>query len=190
MTSGARQWLRGLGVLGALGLVQGGAVLTYRAVEEARSQRVDAPFDTEPLPAAEAPDVEVEKADGSRVRLYDLRGRTVLLHFWATWCGPCEAELPGLLAFAREHQTEGVILLAVAVDESWHVVQSFFEGTVPPDIVRGVQGDEHKRYGVRTLPDTYFVQPSGKLAFHAAGAREWRSAAARAVLAEAQRGTP
>jgi hypothetical protein len=52
-------------------------------------------------------------------------------------------------------------------------------------VVRGVAGDEHTRYKVRTLPDTYLVDPSGQLAFRIAGARDWRSADARAVLAEA-----
>lgn len=187
MSPGVRRLLQ---VLGALALLQGGAVLVYRAVENERSRPVEAPFDAERLPATEAPDIELRRTDGTRFRLSDLRGHTVLLHFWATWCRPCETELPGLIEFAREHQEEQVTLLAVAVDEDWPVVEAFFRGAVPPEIVQGARGDERKRYGVGTLPDTYIVRPSGQLGFRMAGAREWRSAGAREVLHDARRGAP
>lgn len=180
---------RALGVVAVLALLQAGAVLAYRAVEEARERESarahEAPFAIERLAAGQAPDLELRRADGISLRLSSLQGKIVMVHFWATWCRPCEAELPGLIDFAREHQPEGVALLAVATDDDWSTIEAFFDGAIPPEVVRGVRGDEPTRYQVRTLPDTYLVDPSGQLAFRMAGARDWRSTAARATLVEA-----
>jgi thiol-disulfide isomerase/thioredoxin len=182
MSPRARRPWRALGVVAVLALFQAGAALIYWAVEDARSRAPDAPFEVERLLGAEAPDLSLRRADGSPVRLSELRGKVVLLHFWATFCPPCETELPGLLELAREHGPEGVVLLAVALDDDWPTIEAFFGGAVPPEVVRGVEGDEHRRYDVGTLPDTTIVGRSGQLAMRAAGARDWRSAGARAVL--------
>jgi peroxiredoxin len=64
-----------------------------------------------------APDFEVLRVDGTTLRLQDLRGRTVLLDFWATWCPPCIAEIPELNALNAELAGREVTILALSVDE-------------------------------------------------------------------------
>ncbi|MFQ5513114.1 MAG: TlpA family protein disulfide reductase [Myxococcota bacterium] len=64
-----------------------------------------------------APEIEVERLDGSRVRLSDLRGRWVLLDFWATWCPPCVLEIPELNRLHRRHAGDSFEILAVSLDE-------------------------------------------------------------------------
>lgn len=59
-----------------------------------------------------APDFAFERFDGPPSRLSALRGQVVVLDFWATWCPPCRAEMPGLEALAREYQAQGVTFLA------------------------------------------------------------------------------
>jgi thiol-disulfide isomerase/thioredoxin len=59
-------------------------------------------------------------------RFAELKGRPVILHFWATWCGPCLLELPDLIQLADKLQPEGYQFVAVAVDESWSVLEKFF----------------------------------------------------------------
>jgi peroxiredoxin len=69
-------------------------------------------------PAPElAPPFELDRLGGGRIRLQDLRGKIVLLDFWATWCPPCELEVPELNAFYAAHRERGVELVAISIDE-------------------------------------------------------------------------
>jgi thiol-disulfide isomerase/thioredoxin len=64
-----------------------------------------------------APDFDVERLVGGRLRLSALRGRVVLLDFWATWCPPCRAELPWLMKLARRYEARGLAFVAMNQDE-------------------------------------------------------------------------
>jgi thiol-disulfide isomerase/thioredoxin len=171
-----------------LGLVQLLAVLVYRAVEQRRATAKSPGFRAEPLNALPAPDVELLRPGGTTFRLSELRGRPVLVHFWATWCKPCVDELPELLALTREPEQSGrFVLVAIAADERWDTVLDFFGGEIPVEVVRGAHGDEHKRFGVSTFPDSYLVRSSGEISFRFPGAQTWRAEAARRFLIAAQK---
>lgn len=60
-------------------------------------------------------------------KLSDLKGYPVVLHFWATWCGPCLLELPELISLAKAKKLEGYVFITVAVDEDWNKVEAFFQ---------------------------------------------------------------
>ncbi|HWO10111.1 MAG TPA: TlpA disulfide reductase family protein, partial [Polyangiaceae bacterium] len=141
----------------AVATLQAGAVLVYRRVERAREARPTAgSFRHERLVPRPAPDVQLLAANGSRGRLSDYRGRPVLLHFWATWCPPCKAELPALLALGRELDREGgARVVALATDPDWDSVGRFFGGAIPSEVVRGEADDVAKDFEVSVLPDTY-----------------------------------
>jgi thiol-disulfide isomerase/thioredoxin len=68
-------------------------------------------------PGEPAPDVRVERLVGGALQLSALRGKVVVLDFWATWCPPCRAELPWLLRLARRYEPRGVVLVAMNQDE-------------------------------------------------------------------------
>ena len=176
-----RRLVQVLGGVALLVLVQIGAILGYQAVE-ARRTAEDVPFEVERLVAIAAPELKLETASGRTVRLTEHRGQIVIVHFWATWCGPCEREIPHLLAFARRHRADGVRLLAVSLDASWEVVRAFFKGTIPEEVVRGADGGEGAHYGVSTLPDTFVVRPDGTMAMRMFGARDWRARRAEIVV--------
>ena len=77
-------------------------------------------------PTRPAPDFMLAAADGGQVRLRDLRGRVVLLNFWATWCPPCKAEMPDLDALYREYgATRDFVVIGVNLAEAPEVVASF-----------------------------------------------------------------
>jgi thiol-disulfide isomerase/thioredoxin len=113
-------------------------------------------------PGAPAPDFAAALADGRHLRLSDLRGRPVVLNFWATWCGPCRIEMPELLR-AAEADPE-LVLLAVNLQEEMAAIVPFAEalGMTTP-VVLDPAGEVADRFGVRGLPTTIFVARDGSI---------------------------
>jgi peroxiredoxin len=174
---------RVLVVIAALLAVQAAAIGIYVAVERIRGA-AGSEFRVEQLRGdVRAPDILLERADGSRVSIHDLDGRVRLVHFWATWCPPCTGELPGLLATSRALADRGLALIAISMDDDWNAIRSFFDGEIPAEVYRAVEGNAHRRYDIVSLPDSYLVPRDGHLLLRYDGARDWRSAAAKAHLA-------
>jgi thiol-disulfide isomerase/thioredoxin len=174
-------WRRPVAIGAAVVALQAAAVLGYRAIERGRAAPAATRFEVDELPRRAAPELELEHRDGRRERLSGLADRTVLLHFWATWCTPCAEELPALLDFAARHPEAA--LVAVTVDEGWAPVDAFFHGRVPDAVVRAASEAELRDYDPDPLPQTLFLR-RGELASKAVGARDWRSDAALTVLQE------
>jgi thiol-disulfide isomerase/thioredoxin len=164
----------------ALVALQAGVLIVYRTVTNHRA-RPDSAFQTERLDGRVAPEPMLRTGDGSAVSWHALRGKPVLLHFWATWCTPCRDELPALLELGRTER-ERLHLVAVSLDSDWPPVHLFFGGPIPPQVSRPADGELKRRYGVTTLPDTFVISSSGKLIERARGARDWRSARVRQRL--------
>lgn len=190
----ARSRLRTIAVTaGVLVLVQALAMGLYWAVERRHdTERPSRPFAYERLHAADpVPDATFEHPDGTLLDAAALRGRPVLLHFWATWCAPCRAELPRLLALGRQLEKAGRLhLVAVSVDENWDVVRAFFGGEVPPGVVRAGSPAVQRRFGVSTLPDTFLVEADGRMSLRFTGARDWRAPGATTLLLGQERPAP
>jgi len=180
------RWPNGVRLAGialAIVAIQAAAVLAYVRVERGRRLIAEPAFDYEGLTGI-APELTLVRPDGADHRLSGLRGKTLLLHFWATWCPPCREELPGLLVTGRELARGGQFeVVAVSLDENWESVSGFFGGEIPAEIFRA-DGAEIKMYGVSTLPDSYLMHADGTLQLRFHGARNWRTAAARAMLRE------
>ena len=167
-----------------------GAFWVYRRVEDARAELDDVTameyerIDSEPRGL----DAPLQSSDGRTGTLRSRIGEPLLVHFWATWCGPCRTELPKLVQLGRER---GVSLLLVSVDEDWPVVRHFFDGDVPANVVLDGGGTTGRLFGVSTLPDTYLLARSGRITVRFRGARNWTDANVRkeldVLLAEAHR---
>src|SRR4030088_1139922 len=63
-------------------------------------------------------DLALKDMNGQRARLRDLRGKVVVLNFWATWCGPCKAELPMLVEMERQYASRSVLFIGASLDEA------------------------------------------------------------------------
>lgn len=116
-------------------------------------------------PAAEgqpAPDFALADLDGNPVRLEDLRGRPVVLNFWASWCGPCVEEFPLLRAAADQHAGDGLAIVGIVYDDRSETARAFMEhngGTWPAAMDPG--GRVAAAYGVYAPPQTYFIGRDG-----------------------------
>jgi thiol-disulfide isomerase/thioredoxin len=69
-------------------------------------------------PIGSAPDVSFVTLDNEEIRLADLRGKVVLVNFWATWCAPCRIEMPGFEKLYREKRDDGFVLIGVSTDKT------------------------------------------------------------------------
>lgn len=143
-TSGWLRWMKDLTILVVGGLAVWVGVGWYRAPS---------------LPKV-APDFSLPTLSGSHVALAEQQGRTVVLNFFATWCGPCELELPTLTAFASSHPEIPVYYLAV--DGSPEALKKYaLAHAMPLENVVRLDNPTHEAYGVSTLPTTVIVGPDG-----------------------------
>jgi cytochrome c biogenesis protein CcmG/thiol:disulfide interchange protein DsbE len=99
---------------------------------------------------------------GGETALADYAGEVVVVNFWATWCPPCKAEMPGINAFYEAHQDKGLVVLAVNAKESEGLVRPFIEAsgfTFP--VLLDPAGSVVNQYQVRSFPTTVIIDRDG-----------------------------
>ena len=113
----------------------------------------------------EAPNFDVVTLDGDPLKLSDLRGKTVIINFWATWCGPCIVEIPDLIALQEELGTEKFAVVGLSMDMvEEEIVKEFVESmdvNYPIAIDEGAIAEEFG--GIFSLPTTFVVDKEGKI---------------------------
>lgn len=130
---------------------------------------VDAAMADQSIEAAKvgflAPDFTLPNTDGDDIALSELRGRPVVLNFWATWCPPCRAEMPALEQTWQRYGKEGVLILGINQGESQAVVERFARGTVDTTfpLLLDRRTEVGRTYAVRALPTTVFVDAEGRI---------------------------
>lgn len=108
-----------------------------------------------------APEFTLPDLDGKPVTLSNLKGKVVVLNFWATWCGPCRAEMPEFQRYFNSHKEE-FYLLAINCSEPQGKVNAFckeFGYTFP--VLLDEDGAIQKLYGIQAYPTTFVIDPSG-----------------------------
>jgi peroxiredoxin len=113
-----------------------------------------------------APDFALKDASGKVVHLSDYKGKVVLLDFWATWCGPCNVEIPWFTEFQRKYKDRGFAVLGVSMDdEGWKAVSPFVtEKKINYRIVLGDDKTSDQYGGVEALPTTFVIDREGRIA--------------------------
>ncbi|MFC0298367.1 TlpA family protein disulfide reductase [Geobacillus jurassicus] len=110
-------------------------------------------------------DFELRSITGDNIQLSDLRGKTVILNFWATWCPPCRAEMPEMQKFYENNKDSNVEILAVNLTNSErgsNAVSDFVEAKgITFKVVLDEQGDIGNLYGAITIPTSYIIDKNG-----------------------------
>lgn len=136
-----------------------------------------------PQELVEAPSITGTDTDGNTVRLSGFRGKVVFLNFWATWCVPCRLEMPAMERLYQEFRGQGLVVLAVNVQEGPSAVRAFIrELKLTFPVVLDSKGEAATKYLVRGLPATYLIDRNQVIVGRAIGAREWDSKDGRAYI--------
>ena len=129
----------------------------------------------DPMPAANpAPDFNLMGMDGETHTLEDLKGKFVLVNFWATWCNPCKVEMPLLEKLHQTLKSEKFTVLGLHVGPGPENIEEF-KKLMPISFPIYVDMDLEVNWGVPGLPTTFLMDPEGKLIYRAVGKREFAS---------------
>lgn len=130
---------------------------TQRAKASARQER-----DLKP-----AADFTLKDANGNSIKLSDYRGKVVLLNFWATWCGPCQLEIPWFIEFQQQYKSKGLQVLGVSMDDDgWAAVKPYIaQHKINYPIVLGNDSVSQLYGGIDSLPTTFIIDQEGRIAY-------------------------
>ena len=140
------------------------AVMLFAGIRIARNSRANGPANGQ-LMGAIAPDFELASLDGGNVKLSSLRGKAVLLNFWATYCGPCKVEMPWFVELQKEYGPQGFQIVGVAMDDAStdDITKFAKELGVNYPILLGKEAVGLSYGGVNVLPTTFFLDRNGKV---------------------------
>jgi len=109
-----------------------------------------------------APDFSLTNLEGEQITLSELRGRPVMINFWATWCGPCRIEMPHIQDRFERYADEGFLVLAVDFDEPAGVVEAFRDELgLTFDLLLDPGAEVQELYRNRSYPSSFFIDPNG-----------------------------
>jgi peroxiredoxin len=122
-----------------------------------------------------APDFSLPTLDGqSEISLSGLRGHVVLVNFWATWCKPCEEEMPSMERLYRRLHKQGFEIVAVSVDEDASIVESFRERlSISFPIVKDPDQQISGLYQTTGFPESLLIDEGGRIVERYVGPRDW-----------------
>ena len=188
--------------IGQLAFVLAAAVAVYSFVATARDSEqrraCGALCHLGPSYAAKnrlAPDFELERVGGGKVKLSDHRGKVVIMNFWSKVCAPCLQEMPALADLASRLEGDaGVVVITVSTDESVEDVSDTLRSVLgaEPSFLALVDPEAKvvtERYGTKLYPETWFIDPEGVIRARFDGVRDWQSPMI-VDLAHALRGGP
>ncbi len=113
-----------------------------------------------------APNFSLKDADGNVVKLTDYRGKVVLVNFWATWCGPCEAEIPWFIEFEKKYKDQGFAVLGVSMDDDgWKSVRPYVAShKINYRIMIGSEVVSQQFGEIEALPTSFVLDREGRIA--------------------------
>ena len=171
-------WQRGI-----LALAAAAAIATFPSC---------ASSEVEPGPAGDLANLDFTLKDmhGNDVNLASFRGRPIILNFWATWCGPCKAEIPALIELVHQYKAQQLTVLGVSVDDSPEDLRQFaadFKMNYPVLVGLGQDTFQEKYDAVISIPVTWFIRPDGSVLKKHQGpaSKSWLESQVKAMIGAA-----
>ena len=137
-----------------------------------------------------APDFKLEDTKGNQVSLSDLRGKVVMVNFWATWCPPCIEEMPSMERLNEAMAEDDFVLLAINTEKNGRSVVPPFLNKTPYTfpILYDDKGDVQKQYGVYKFPESFIIRKDGTVDQKIIGPLDWSSPKTIAYLKSLSKG--
>jgi peroxiredoxin len=156
--------LRLLLIGGAAALL--GIVACSPSLDRLVDERSAKPTAKEDLSRKKAPEFALKDASGKIVHISDYKGKVVLLDFWATWCGPCNIEIPWFAEFENKYKSRGFEVIGVSMDDDgWKAIKPFAaQKKINYMILLGDDKTGDQYGGVEALPTTFVIDRNGRIA--------------------------
>ena len=103
----------------------------------------------------------LESNQGNKITLSDLKGKVVILDFWATWCPPCKAAIPKLIELYNKYQNQGVVVIGIALDEKDKVIKLVKEMGINYPVLFDDK-ETSKNYEIQSIPTLFVIDQKGK----------------------------
>lgn len=131
-----------------------------------------------------AANFSLKDLNGKVRRLSDYRGKLVIVNFWATWCPPCEREIPSMERTYRKFKHRGLVILGIEEGEGWETVEPVAEQMkITYPVLLDRDESVSRRYKIIGLPTSYLIDPRGRIVDVLVGGRNWTNPGLRARLA-------
>jgi len=144
---------------------------------------VEKPFPAHPF--------KLRDLDDKWVTLADMKGKTVIINFWATWCPPCRRELPSMQRTYAKYKDRGLVILGINVGESWYTIAPFLSPfNIQFPILLDTDSSVMNTWKAVGLPTSYVINKEGVVTHRITGGRDWDDPVFRQDLENILAGKP
>jgi thiol-disulfide isomerase/thioredoxin len=147
-----------------------------------RVERARSSIEADEVDGRAAQALQLPVRGGGQLDLSSLKGKPVLVNFWATWCPPCREEMPSLAKLAQSFDPASFEVLTVSVDDGWQPVEKFLGKPAPFRVVLDEGAQVSRLWGTSKFPESYLIDKDGRVRLKFVGPRNWMDPNVATVL--------